>query len=91
MCRGVSFFCFTLPSADNKASHQEDEENDSPGNGHSQNGGLVRVPDSKHIYIGDKREHSGLINKSIKEDGKKLRVFSAGGKVRGEKMKGGWE
>lgn len=44
----------TLPSADDEASHQEDEENDSPSDGHSQNGGLVRVPDSKDIYLGDK-------------------------------------
>lgn len=38
-----------LPSADDEASHQEDEENDSPGDGHSQNGGLVRVPDRKNV------------------------------------------
>ncbi len=43
-----------LPSTDNEASHQEDEENNSPSDWHSQNGGLVRVPDSKNIYKGDK-------------------------------------
>lgn len=40
---------FTLPSADNEASHQEDEENDPSSDGHSQNGGLVRVPDGKDV------------------------------------------
>lgn len=38
-----------LPSADDKASHQEDEENDPPGDGHGQNGGLVRVPNRKNV------------------------------------------
>jgi len=39
-----------LPSADNKAGHQEDEKSDSPCDGHSQNGGLVGVPNGQDIY-----------------------------------------
>lgn len=39
----------SLPSADDEASHQEDEEDDAPGDGHGQEGGLVGVPDSKDI------------------------------------------
>lgn len=44
----------SLPSADNEAGHQEDEENDAPGDGHSQDGGLVWVPNSKNICLGNK-------------------------------------
>lgn len=39
----------SVPSADDEASHQEDEEDDPPGDGHGQEGGLVWVPDSKDV------------------------------------------
>lgn len=42
-----------LPAADDEASHQEDEENNSPSDRYSQDGGLVRVPDSQNICAGD--------------------------------------
>lgn len=46
----------SLPSTDNEAGHQEDEENDAPGDGHSQDGGLVWVPDSENICLENKND-----------------------------------
>lgn len=43
----------SLPSADDKAGHQENEEDDAPGDGHCQDGGLVRVSDGKNICVGE--------------------------------------
>lgn len=39
----------TLPAADNKAGHQEDKDNNPPGDGHNQNGRLVWIPDGQDI------------------------------------------
>ena len=79
---------FFLPSADNEASHQEDEENDSPGDGHSQDSGLVRVPDSKHIYIGRQRGTRWINKQNMNGDKRKLRMFSAGEESEGRKDEG---
>lgn len=46
-------FLLLLPSTDDEAGHQEDEEDDAPGDGHGQDGGLVGVPDSENICMRD--------------------------------------
>lgn len=48
------FLLLALPSTDNEASHQEDEENNSPCDRHSQNGRLIRVPYGQNIYKREK-------------------------------------
>lgn len=70
----------TLPAADNEASHQEDEKNNSPSDGHGQDGGLVRVPNSQNIYTGDRENIvvQWISKTSVKDDGMKLRMFSVG-------------
>lgn len=56
-----------LPSTDNEASHQEDEENDSPCDGHGQNGGLVRVSNGQNICKTGKKKKmtQRIINTSV--------------------------
>lgn len=62
----------SLPSANDKAGHQENEENDAPGDGHCQDCGLVRVPDGKNVCVAKQRcqilvLYSLILTKCIKQ------------------------
>lgn len=84
----------SLPAADNEACHQKDEEDDSPSDGHGQDGGLVRVADSQNICT-DRETGTERIQRftttSIKDEMKLMIVVLCSFRVSDEKTKRGWE